>query len=217
MRRGSRQASSLLLITVMLNIGEVPISSFTGFCANLAIAVSLLWWKDLRAEIDAQETKTARLLRLWRPAALATAVGSGLLQLPFLHCAALPSPDISSHALLRDPVCASSLEPPIALFRMLQPFLPLTQQEIGALGGLGLGFYVTYLLYYIAFPLRISGRTGRKERQFWSIIDPLISLGWLSAQEPAGEGREAWQAFLPVALALLVSAAYFLQMQPNPL
>jgi hypothetical protein len=201
----------------MLNIGEVPISSFTGFCANLAIAASLLWWKDLGAEIEAQETKTARLLRLWRPAALATAAGSGLLQLPFLHCAALPAPAASSasHAMLSDPVCAASLEPPIALFGMLQPVLPLTQHEIGALGGLGLGFYVTYLLYYIAFPLRVSGRAGRKERRFWSIIDPLIALGWLTAQEPAGEGRDVARAFLPVALALGVSAAYLLQLQSH--
>jgi len=32
----------------MLNIGEAPVSSVTGFAANAFIAASLLWWQVRR-------------------------------------------------------------------------------------------------------------------------------------------------------------------------
>ena len=70
------QASSLLLITVMLNIGEVPISSLTGFAANLSIACSLLWWQDLNDEMGTKVSSAARIFGLWRPLALSTALFS---------------------------------------------------------------------------------------------------------------------------------------------
>jgi hypothetical protein len=175
---------------VLLNIGEVPISTLTGFSANLAIASSLLWWEDLNAEIAASETQMARLIRMWQPVALATAAASAMLQIPFLHCAALPPSDGTSHPMLADPSCAAALEPPTALFAMLKPLLPpVTQQQVASLGLLGLGFYVTYLAYYVSVPLRTVGRQGRKERGSWSILDPLLSLGWVSEQHPAGEGK----------------------------
>ena len=79
------QASSLLLITVMLNIGEVPISSLTGFAANLSIACSLLWWQDLNDEMGTEVSTAARIFGLWRPLALSTALFSAGThsQLPF--------------------------------------------------------------------------------------------------------------------------------------
>ena len=193
------QASSLLLITVLLNIGEVPISTLTGFSANLAIASSLLWWEDLNAEIAASETQMARLIRMWRPVALATAAASAALQIPFLHCTALPPSGATNlpmleHPMLADPACAAALEPPTALFAMLKPLLPpVTQQQVASLGLLGLGFYVTYLAYYVSVPLRTAGREGRKERGSWSILDPLLSLGWVSEQHPAGEEKSEIQ------------------------
>ena len=46
------QASSLLLLTVALNIQEANLGVFCGLAAQAMIVVSLWWWSDLNEELD---------------------------------------------------------------------------------------------------------------------------------------------------------------------
>ena len=52
------QASSLLLITVALNIQEDPLGVPTGLIAQAMIIVSLWWWKDLNGEMQSARPST---------------------------------------------------------------------------------------------------------------------------------------------------------------
>ena len=49
------QASSLLLITVLLNVQESQLGVATGLIAQAMIVLSLWWWTDLNDEIDGAE------------------------------------------------------------------------------------------------------------------------------------------------------------------
>ena len=69
------QASSLLLLTVALNIQEANFGVFCGLAAQAMIVVSLWWWSDLNGELDA--APLSRAFRAWRlPTSVAAAGGA---------------------------------------------------------------------------------------------------------------------------------------------
>ena len=66
--------SSLLLLTVALNIQEANFGVFAGLAAQFMIVVSLWWWSDLDEELD--DAPLSRAFRAWRlPTSLAAAGG----------------------------------------------------------------------------------------------------------------------------------------------
>ena len=97
------QASSLLLLTVALNIQEANLGVFCGLAAQAMIVVSLWWWSDLNEELD--ETPLSRAFRAWRLPTTVAAAGGVVVQLPFQGCVGVPS-------LAGDAFCAPWLEPP---------------------------------------------------------------------------------------------------------
>ena len=97
------QASSLLLLTVALNIQEANLGVFCGLAAQFMIVVSLWWWSDLNDELDA--TPLSRAFRAWRLPTTVAAAGGVVVQLPFQGCVGVPS-------LAGDAFCAPWLEPP---------------------------------------------------------------------------------------------------------
>ena len=77
------QASSLLLLTVALNIQEANFGVFAGLAAQAMIVVSLWWWSDLNEELDDDDAPLSRVFRAWRLPTSAAAAGGVLVQLPF--------------------------------------------------------------------------------------------------------------------------------------
>ena len=97
------QASSLLLLTVALNVQEANLGVFCGLAAQFMIVVSLWWWSDLNEELDA--APLSRAFRAWRLPTTVAAAGGVVVQLPFQGCVGVPS-------LAGDALCAPWLEPP---------------------------------------------------------------------------------------------------------
>ena len=71
---GYWQCSSLLLITVLLNVGGVKVGAVAGLAAQAMIAVSLWFWEDLNEAVAARDGAVAALFRAWRLVASAVAV-----------------------------------------------------------------------------------------------------------------------------------------------
>ena len=99
------QASSLLLLTVALNIQEANLGVFCGLAAQAMIVVSLWWWSDLNEELDDDDAPLSRAFRAWRLPASVAAAGGVVVQLPFQGC-------VSVDSLAGDAFCAPWLEPP---------------------------------------------------------------------------------------------------------
>jgi hypothetical protein len=99
------QASSLLLLTVALNVQEANFGVFCGLAAQAMIVVSLWWWSDLNEELDDDDAPLSRAFRAWRLPASVAAAGGVVVQLPFQGCVGVPS-------LAGDAFCAPWLEPP---------------------------------------------------------------------------------------------------------
>ena len=174
---GYWQASSLLLITVLLNIEASPLGVATGLAAQGMILVSLWWWKDLGDDIaDAAPSALRSVYTVWRWLASVAAAGGVLLQVPGQTCLAVDD-------LVASPSCAAWLEPPFAAASLVG--LPQPPLGLGAefsIAELALGIYLFYLCYYLVGPLPEAGRCGRAPRSCFTWIDPLRQLGFLGEQ-----------------------------------
>ncbi|KAJ8906961.1 hypothetical protein NDN08_003444 [Rhodosorus marinus] len=167
---GYWQASSLLMLTVFLNITEQPIGTFTGMFVQIMIPITIWWWKDLVAEIDADNSFMCQAFRLWRwPATVLSVMGTAT-QFSLQRCNFVSS-------LLADPICGAWLEPPFNFHRLLIPFA--STETLNAIAYAGLITYFGYLAYYVAVPLPRASRSGRKERDCFSSVSVLTSWGWL--------------------------------------
>lgn len=178
---GYWQASSLLLITVLFNIGASPIGVITGTVAQAMIFVSLNWWKSLNEEAASPSTNNespiyplSNAFTTWRTLTSIIAGIGVAIQLPFLPCATLPP---SAPFLTNNPYCAAWLEPPSLAASLFN--LPSSSPVVENLAMTALGVYAVYLLYYVAVPLRDVGREGRAVRNSFTLVDPLIALGFL--------------------------------------
>mmetsp|Transcript_3236 Transcript_3236/g.9882 ORF Transcript_3236/g.9882 Transcript_3236/m.9882 type:complete len:288 (-) Transcript_3236:78-941(-) len=167
---GYWQASSLLMLTVFLNIGAEPIGTFTGLFVQIMIPFTLWWWKDLVEEIKEEDTFLSKAFLLWRWPATALSLFGTVTQLNFQRCMFVPK-------ILDDKWCAPWLEPPFNFKDIVLPFAPT--EVLTSVAYAGLVLYFGYLAYYVAVPLRRVGRQGRKERHCFSSVSLLRSWGWL--------------------------------------
>lgn len=175
---GYWQASSLLMLTVFLNIGEQQIGTFTAMLVQILIPCTVWWWKDLLQEIEDEKTTLSKAFQLWQwPVTIFSSFG-GCTQFLFQRCIFVPS-------LVDDPYCAAWLEPPFNFKTLLLSAVPTS--AVTTIGYVSLTIYFTYLAYYITVPLQRAGREGRKERNCFSSVSLLRSWGWLSdPSQPEG-------------------------------
>jgi Protein of unknown function (DUF3177) len=168
---GYWEASSLLMLTVFLDVAEVPFASFTGMFVQALIVISLSFWKDLLEEARASKAPIARVFKVWRLAAVFAATGGVAVQLPFQGCN-FASP------VSGNPMCAVWLEPPAAFHTLLFPNVaPDTMQVLATTG---CAIYFTYLGYLTAFVLPKIGRSGRANRNMFSSVSLLRTVGLIS-------------------------------------
>lgn len=181
------QASSLLLLTVLLNVQESRTGVFTGLLAQAMIVVSLYWWQDLGDELDEEASSSSRepiyeAFSVWRTLAGAAASVGVLIQLPFQGCLAVPS-------LSGDAVCAPWLEPPRFAAGLVGDGLSPT--TLGTVAAAGCSLYALVAAYYVVVLLPSVGRRGRASRpelmDFATPTGVWIALGFLDPQEPSEE------------------------------
>eukprot|EP00536_Pseudo-nitzschia_multiseries_P005116 jgi/Psemu1/11786/gm1.11786_g len=177
------QASSLLLLTVALNIQESNLGVFAGLFAQAMIVVSLWWWKDLNGELSEVEATAginkeasdynkndegiilARIFLAWRYVASLAATIGVVIQVPFQNpCGRLES-------ISENPFCAPWLEPPqfASSVISLEP-----SPTLGALAVGGCALYTLVLAYYAVVLLPSVGRSGRAERpSLMNVVTPI--------------------------------------------
>jgi len=170
------QASSLLLLTVALNVQEANFGVFAGLAAQAMIVVSLWWWSDLNRELD--DAPLSRAFRAWRLPTSAAAAGGVLVQLPFQGC-------VGAESLAGDAFCAPWLEPPkfAAGLVGLEP-----SPALGAVADIGCLLYFAVLSYYATVLLPTVGRSGRAARPTLMNFTPIgawRALGFLSEADDA--------------------------------
>jgi hypothetical protein len=167
------QASSLLLLTVALNIQEANFGVFAGLAAQAMIVVSLWWWSDLNEELDDDDAPLSRAFRAWRLPTTVAAAGGVVVQLPFQGCVGVPS-------LIGDAFCAPWLEPP----KFAAGLVGLdASPALGAVANIGCVLYFAVLSYYATVLLPTVGRSGRAARPTLMNFTPIgawRALGFIS-------------------------------------
>lgn len=147
------QVSSLLMITVYLMIGALPIGFPVSLLAQILLPVCLWFWVDLNEEIAERPGPLAWAIRVWRwIVTWATSLGA-LAMLPFLRCGFL-----SSAALVADGQCRVWLEAPWGYRELFHRNVPTT--DLGFWGVLGLVVYGLALAYFLLVRLAKQGRTA---------------------------------------------------------
>lgn len=145
------RVASLLAITVLLMIANLPMSYIPALAAQILIPLSLWFWVDLNEEIDDQPRTPLKLaFNSWRWATTVYMALGAIAHLLVLRCA-------FSTALFQTPFCQVWLEPP-KLFKAY--FLSYTPGFWGFLGILGLIVYVLYIGYFVLFRLGKQGRSA---------------------------------------------------------
>mgnify|MGYP006421704227 CR=1 FL=1 len=146
------RVASLLVISLYLAIGALPIAFASGFLARLLIPLSLWFWVDLNEEIQDQPNSPLKLgLSVWRWAATLYNLVGALAMLPFLRCSFLPTQQI-----VETPTCTVWLEVP---WRYREIFHSAnTPQFLGFIGILGLTIYILYFVYFVVFRITKQGR-----------------------------------------------------------
>ena len=179
------QASSLLLITVALNVQESQLGVATGLVAQAMIVVSLWWWKDLSDEIEGAEPRSALVAAFasWRLLASAAATAGVLVQIPFQPCVSAPT-------LTADASCAAWLEPPKFAARLIG-LAP--SPELGVVANGFCALYFAVLAYYGFVLLPKVGRGGRAPRTaLMDVASPIGAwrmLGFIGEQGGADPAR----------------------------
>lgn len=145
------RVASLLAITVLLMIANLPMSFIPSLAAHILIPMSLWFWADLNEEIDDQPRTPMKLaFASWRWATSIYLALGAIAQLFFLRCS-------FSTALFTTPFCQVWLEPPKLLKAY---FLSYTPGFWGFVGILGLIVYVLYIAHFVLFRLNKQGRSA---------------------------------------------------------
>jgi hypothetical protein len=172
---GYWQSSSLLLLTVLLNISNVSAAAFTGLFVQALVVVSLTWWADLLVEIEDDDGALSKAFRAWRCPAIVAAAGGVAIQLPFQGCNFTRNP----HA---NPICSAWLEPPTRFHELLIP--GLDTQLLSSLAFAGCSIYGLYLVWLCLVVLPKVGRQGRKDRNCFSSVSALKYFGLIDRKSP---------------------------------
>jgi Protein of unknown function (DUF3177) len=175
---GYWQASSLLMLTVWMNIAEVPCASFTGLFVQVMIPIALTWWEDLIKEVEEDSSALARAFLFWRTPAIVASIAGVAIQTPFQGC--------NFEAIPRDnPMCAAWLEPPLAFHKLDILSNQVPPSTLKGLAFVGCSIYFAYLGYLAVRVVPKVGRSGRKDRGMFSSVSALKWLGWVD-RESAG-------------------------------
>jgi len=155
------QASSLLLLTLTLDIQEETVCVVVGLLAQAMIVVSLWWWEDLNKELVelhsasiSNDTSIGNAFLVWRNVATLAASTGVVIQVPFQTCTGASS-------LLDSSWCAPWLEPPKFAASLIGVEASPTL-ELLTLSGCAL--YALVLTYYLVILLPSVGRSGRAAR-----------------------------------------------------
>ncbi|MCS6783046.1 MAG: DUF3177 family protein [Gloeomargarita sp. SKYBB_i_bin120] len=147
------KVSSLLMITVYLLIGALPIGFPVSFLAQVLLPACLWFWVDINEEIAERPGPLAWATNVWRWIVTWAASLGALAMLPFLRCGFL-----SSNALVADAQCRVWLEAPWGYREIFHPNVPAT--DLGFWGVLGLVVYSLMLAYFLLVRLAKQGRTA---------------------------------------------------------
>ncbi|NJN86530.1 MAG: DUF3177 family protein [Leptolyngbyaceae cyanobacterium SL_7_1] len=146
------RVSSLLMITVYLLIGNLPLSFFASLIARVLIPLSLWYWDDLNEEINDRPFDPLQLtFKSWRWAVTLYSGLGAIATLPFLPCAL-------SRSQFATPFCQVWREPPL----MYRDYFHAASNLgfLGFLGIVGLIIYLLYLAYFVFFRLAKQGRSA---------------------------------------------------------
>lgn len=146
------RVASLMVITVYLLIGNLPIAFITGILAKILIPVGLWFWVDLNEEIEDQRPSTLKLVfNAWRWAVSFYCILGAIATLQFAQCA-------FSGTLLATPFCQVWREPTL----IFKDLFHATYKPgfLGFFGILGLVVYVIYLVYFVMVRLGRQGRSA---------------------------------------------------------
>lgn len=146
------RVASLMVISVYLLIGNLPIAFITGILAKILILVGLWFWIDLNEEIDDQRPSRLKLaFSAWRWAVSIYCLVGAIATLPFTQCA-------FSATLLSTPFCQVWREPPLIFKDVFHASYKLG--FLGFFGILGLVIYIIYLGYFVLVRLGRQGRSA---------------------------------------------------------
>jgi hypothetical protein len=144
------RVSSLLAITVYLQIGGLSISFITSLVGQSLIPLSLWFWADLNEEITDLPASPLKLGFLsWRWAATLYSTLSAIALLPFLPCA---------FGNVKTDSCQAWFQPSWLYYQF---FHANSKPEfLSLLGILGLIFYTLSLGYFLVVRLGKQGRSA---------------------------------------------------------
>jgi Protein of unknown function (DUF3177) len=149
------RVASLLMITVYLMVGGMPLGFLTGPLAQILIPIGLWFWVDLNEEIEDQPANALKLtFNIWRWATTMYCVLGVLASLPFLQCA-------FSKESFSTPFCKVWIEAPL-LYRQNFEFLHqvFENKTLGILAIAALVIYVCYFSYFVLVRLGKQGRSA---------------------------------------------------------
>ena len=149
------RVASLLVITIYLLIGSMPVGFLTGFLGSLLIPIGLWFWADLNEEIYEQANSSLKLVfTAWRWAVSIYCVVGAIVSAPFLQCAI-------SQTTFATPFCQMWLDAPFGFKNFFHPNYQVG--FVGFLGIVGLIVYVLYFGYFILFRLSRQGRSAAEQ------------------------------------------------------
>ena len=144
------RVSSLLAITVYLQIGGLPISFITSLVGQSLIPLSLWFWADLNEEIaDLPDSPLKLGFLSWRWATTVYSTLSAIALVPFLSCA---------FGTAKTDSCQAWFQPSWLYYQF---FHANSKPEfLSFLGILGLVFYTLSLVYFLTVRLGKQGRSA---------------------------------------------------------
>lgn len=146
------RVASLLVITIYLMIGNLPVAFMTSFLARILIPLGLWFWADLNEEIHEQPQTPLKLtFTSWRWAISIYSVLGAIATVPFLQCA-ISKPTFAT------PFCQAWLEAPLVLKDTLHA--KYKPEFLGFLGITALVIYVLYFGYFVIVRLAKQGRSA---------------------------------------------------------
>jgi hypothetical protein len=148
------RTASLLAITVLLMIGNLPISFLSGISARVLIPLSLWFWQDLNEEIAITRHQLCRVYQAWRWTVSLYCLGGLPFNLVFANCGLLSQEELYN-------TCRVWFEPPEAFQKI---FLgAFSTENIIFAGIVGLGVYILYFAVFLIFNLPKQGRIAFRE------------------------------------------------------
>jgi hypothetical protein len=148
------RVASLLMITVYLLIGNLPISMMASLLARVLIPVGLWFWVDLNEEIDDFPATPLKLtFTSWRWAVSVYCTLGAIATIPLLQCSL-------SREAFAAPFCQVWRQPPLLYKEYFH-----AGSAPGFLGFLGIVGLIAYVLYFGYFVLVRLGKQGRSAIQ----------------------------------------------------